>query len=193
MALEGSGEIPWARKPPHVEDLNRLAVPQGIPDPHCNLSLEDAKDRGLCRVCGESTRIEVRKLVVMNRGEEHAHADCLKWLKSKTEGTPMNTDLSEGPAPDEEARVVDARIAGDVRPNYYRVPMLAARVDTGEVVEVEVECFQMIRALGLGFFDGNVLKYLWRAGRKTKDRLADAKKVLTYARQALNDAEAGSQ
>lgn len=59
------------------------------------------------------------------------------------------------------------------RPNYYRV-----KLPDGH----EVECFDVIEALGFdeSFNLGNVLKYLWRAGRKTPDALADLQKATTY-------------
>jgi hypothetical protein len=46
-----------------------------------------------------------------------------------------------------------------------------------------VECRPLIRALGLNWWLGNVLKYIWRAGRKTPDKLKDLRK----ARELLDD------
>lgn len=41
------------------------------------------------------------------------------------------------------------------------------------------ECREVIAALELGYNLGNVLKYLWRAGRKG-DRLEDLRKAAQY-------------
>jgi hypothetical protein len=58
---------------------------------------------------------------------------------------------------------------------------------------VEVECQDLIEALGLGFNEGNVLKYLFRAGHKTPARLDDLRKVLTYAGFAVEAIERGTR
>ena len=73
-------------------------------------------------------------------------------------------------------------IEGTIRPNYYRVLVL-----TAEFGEVEIECFAVIDALGLDFYTGNALKYLWRAGSASK--VEDLKKIRTYIEQALARAE----
>jgi hypothetical protein len=44
----------------------------------------------------------------------------------------------------------------------------------------EVECRELARALALPFSLANVLKYLWRAGRKTPDKLKDLRKARAY-------------
>lgn len=75
-------------------------------------------------------------------------------------------------------------VEGELRPNYYRVRCWATLAN-GQRAEVVVECFDMIHALKLGFWEGNILKYLWRTGRKTVERRPDLRKVLTYAKQAL--------
>lgn len=98
------------------------------------------------------------------------------------------TDKGEQPIPDQAEHVVEDE-PGQNRPNYYRVNIPATRQDTGERITVEVECFDVISALGLGFYEGNLLKYLWRTGRKYKERRSDLRKVLTYARQALERCE----
>jgi len=66
----------------------------------------------------------------------------------------------------------------DTRPNYYRVKLRDGR---------EVECFDLIEALGFdeSFNLGNVLKYLWRAGRKTPDALADLQKAARYLEREI--------
>lgn len=46
-----------------------------------------------------------------------------------------------------------------------------------------VECKHVTRALGLSWALGNAFKYLWRAGRKTPDKLKDLRK----AREMLDD------
>jgi hypothetical protein len=72
----------------------------------------------------------------------------------------------------------------ELRPNYYKAQVTGLDKD-GKRVAVEVQPFDIIDALKLGFYAGNVLKYLWRMGRKHDDRLDDAKKVVTYAQQVL--------
>ncbi len=68
-----------------------------------------------------------------------------------------------------------------IRPNYYRVSC-PVRLADGTVVMAEVECIDVIRALGMTFDEGNVLKYAWRAGNKANEsKLEDARKALTYA------------
>lgn len=68
-----------------------------------------------------------------------------------------------------------------MRPQYYRVKVREA--DTPR--QVEIECLDVIDALNLGFNLGNVLKYLWRAGRKTPDALDDLKKARTYIEREI--------
>lgn len=84
-----------------------------------------------------------------------------------------------------------------LRPSYYRVVVQAIR-DLGaagvEKLSVEVECFDLIEALGFdaSFNLGNVLKYLWRAGRKTPDALEDLKKARTYLDREIASRERGA-
>jgi len=72
-----------------------------------------------------------------------------------------------------------------MRPNYYRIKVPTTR---GEIVEVE--CLDLIDALGLGFNLGNVLKYVWRAGRKTPDAAEDLRKACVYLRRESEGCEA---
>ncbi|MBK8241760.1 MAG: DUF3310 domain-containing protein [Deltaproteobacteria bacterium] len=69
------------------------------------------------------------------------------------------------------------------RPNYYLV----------DVDGHTVECKALIRALGLPYSLGNVLKYLWRAGKKpgqaTVDDLIKAKNYLEDEISALRGKE----
>jgi hypothetical protein len=58
-----------------------------------------------------------------------------------------------------------------ISPDYYKVTLPDGTI---------VECRAMIRALGLNFALANVLKYLWRAGRKTPDREQDLRKAADY-------------
>lgn len=51
------------------------------------------------------------------------------------------------------------------------------------------ECIEVIEGLGLGFHLGNVLKYLWRAGRKA-DALEDLKKAAWYLAREIKRREA---
>lgn len=69
-----------------------------------------------------------------------------------------------------------------MRPDYYKVTTLARVPGHAGKVEVELECFDLIDGLGLCFYLGNALKYLFRAGRKTADRREDLAKAVTYCR-----------
>lgn len=73
---------------------------------------------------------------------------------------------------------------GVVRPDYYRVEVRAT-LKSGAPELVTLECFDLIDALGLGFYLGNALKYLWRAGKKTSERGPDLKKAITFLEQKL--------
>jgi hypothetical protein len=53
-----------------------------------------------------------------------------------------------------------------------------------------VECKPLIRALGLSYALGNVVKYIWRAGRKTPDVLTDLRKARTYLDDEIRALEA---
>lgn len=77
------------------------------------------------------------------------------------------------------------------RPNYYRVKVMVRPVgDNSQRAqdEVELECQDLIEALGSDFNIGNMLKYLFRAGRKTESRVEDLMKVKQYAEFALAQA-----
>lgn len=65
-----------------------------------------------------------------------------------------------------------------MRPDYYKA-IVKASVD-GERRSVTLECFDLIDALGGGFYFGNALKYLFRAGRKGSNPDGDLEKVVTY-------------
>ncbi len=69
-----------------------------------------------------------------------------------------------------------------MRPGYYKVKVKARSAETGERCTVTVECFDLIDALGFGFYLGNALKYLFRVGRKHPDRTNDLSKVITYCK-----------
>ncbi len=75
----------------------------------------------------------------------------------------------------------------EIRPSYYKV-----RVPVTEIIEAEdgtytgiVECFDLVDGMGLDFYQGNVLKYLMRAGKKNPDPFEDKRKVFTYADQSV--------
>jgi len=76
-----------------------------------------------------------------------------------------------------------------MRPDYYKVMVRARVPGHAEFVEVEVECFDLIRALRFDFFLGNALKYLFRLGRKPGDRRTDLAKVRTYCHQVMQEDE----
>lgn len=51
---------------------------------------------------------------------------------------------------------------------------------------VDVECIDVVEALGLGFCIGNALKYVWRAGKKSKSPITDLKKAVWYLNRAID-------
>lgn len=67
-----------------------------------------------------------------------------------------------------------------VKPSHYVVALKDGR---------ELQCREVIRALDLPFALANVLKYLWRAGRKTPDRLTDLRKAAAYLADEINALE----
>ena len=84
-----------------------------------------------------------------------------------------------------------ARRTDTIRPPYYRIRCRVRALDKLDEprasTEVEIECQDLIEALNLDFNGGNVLKYLFRAGRKTETVIDDVKKVVTYAKFLLED------
>ena len=58
-----------------------------------------------------------------------------------------------------------------------------------------LEAIDVIEALGHGpgFCIGNAIKYLWRAGKKTPDALADLRKARWYVDRAIVEAEQAAQ
>ena len=50
------------------------------------------------------------------------------------------------------------------------------------------ECIDVIYALGLNFTLGNVIKYIWRAGRTYKRRLEDLEKARFYLNEEIRHA-----
>lgn len=55
--------------------------------------------------------------------------------------------------------------------------------------KVKIECLDVIEKLELGFNLGNVMKYIWRAGRKTPDALEDLKKAKVYLEREIKNRE----
>ncbi len=82
------------------------------------------------------------------------------------------------------------------RPNYYRVrvPVTGVCAETvptpdGFKVEkttAEIECFDLIDALGLGFYAASAFTYLFRSGRKTSSRVEDMQKAAVYCTQSAS-------
>lgn len=83
----------------------------------------------------------------------------------------------------------------ELRPNYYRVPVRVGVIpstDREHLVLMELECFDLIDALQLGYYAGNALKYLFRAGRKHcegKSSVLDIRKSFTFLQQAIERKE----
>jgi hypothetical protein len=70
-----------------------------------------------------------------------------------------------------------------IRPDYYKVQVPVTLAD-GSKVTATLECFDLIDTLANGdFYEGNALKYLFRAGRKTENRRPDVEKAITYLEQ----------
>jgi len=54
------------------------------------------------------------------------------------------------------------------------------------------EAKKLIRVLGFGFFDGNALKYMIRAGKKPgQDKIKDLKKAVWYLKDEIRFLETG--
>lgn len=66
-------------------------------------------------------------------------------------------------------------------PVHYRAPGLP-------------ECVEVIEGLGLGYHEGNALKYIWRAGRKPgADRATDLRKAAWFLNRAAELSDAASR
>lgn len=68
------------------------------------------------------------------------------------------------------------------RPNYYKATLKRG------VNSIDVECFELIDALEFDFYLGNLLKYIWRAGRKDstwKGTMDDLLKARVYLDQEI--------
>lgn len=56
---------------------------------------------------------------------------------------------------------------------------------------VHHECLDVVQALELNFNSGNAFKYLWRAGKKNKEKtIEDLKKAVFYISEEINTLEA---
>lgn len=72
-------------------------------------------------------------------------------------------------------------------PSHYRIPAQVVSVNGID----HVECWDVIRSLGLSYAVGNVFKYLWRAGRKQgNSALMDLKKAKQYLDDEIAHIEA---
>lgn len=80
-------------------------------------------------------------------------------------------------------------------PEGYTVQRLASgspflkREKSGKSYYDGTECWDTIERLNLGFNLGNVMKYLWRSGRKTPDALKDLKKARDYLDREIRNRE----
>lgn len=75
----------------------------------------------------------------------------------------------------------------ELRPNYYKVPVKVTS-EGGTKFTAQLECFDLTDALGLGFYGGNLLKYLFRCGKKENATIKeDRQKVITYANHLHRD------
>lgn len=81
---------------------------------------------------------------------------------------------------------VMAEKEAEIRPDYYKVKVRAYDESGKPLGNVVVECFDLIFALGLNFWSGNALKYLFRAGKKSKTDATstDLRKASTYCLEA---------
>ena len=70
--------------------------------------------------------------------------------------------------------------AGHRRTGYYSLPGVLG-----------IDCLDVIQALELNFSLGSALKYLWRAGRKTPDRLQDLEKARDCLDREIRRLKAG--
>lgn len=77
----------------------------------------------------------------------------------------------------------------EIRPSYYKVMVMGTLDGQGHKTKVEVECFDLIDALGFDFFLGNALKYLFRCAKKHETKEVDLRKAATYCIQAADREE----
>lgn len=61
----------------------------------------------------------------------------------------------------------------NIKPDYYK----------SEIIEFDV--IDLVKAFSLNFNEGNILKYITRAGRKTDDRLSDLRKAKEYLEREI--------
>lgn len=81
----------------------------------------------------------------------------------------------------------------EIRPNYYRTQTVVHNYDELQG-RGDVECFGLIDSLGLDFYLGNAMKYLFRAGKKDQGtRLEDLQKAYTYIGQAITKEKFGGK
>lgn len=72
-----------------------------------------------------------------------------------------------------------------MRPDYYKAAVKVNVPGRQEKVLAQLECFDLIDALGGDFYMGNAIKYVFRAGRKVDNRREDLAKAITYLRQVM--------
>jgi hypothetical protein len=71
-------------------------------------------------------------------------------------------------------------------PDYYRVHVRTVDIAHYDICEFDVECIDVIEALQLDYNLGNVLKYLWRHGKKPgADPVEDLEKARAYLDRAI--------
>jgi hypothetical protein len=94
-------------------------------------------------------------------GEEEDHrVDTDLDLDREPRGGSTVADVPRSDFPDD---------AGHRRTGYYNLPGWHG-----------LDCLDVIAALNLNFALGSALKYLWRAGRKTPDRIQDLEKARDF-------------
>ena len=69
-------------------------------------------------------------------------------------------------------------------PSHYttNVPIIRIRCKCGEILEVPVECIDIVR--NMPYWKGNVIKYLWREGLKKDASLSDLEKEIEDLKKA---------
>lgn len=137
----------------------------------------------------------------LNNGREWVIDDGFSWLPQRDWGdkpvtlryVPSDLRLTPPsappPPPPPSTTPPPPSTTPTTRPNYYRVPCLVRLLDDDAQraqTAALVECQDLIEALDLDFNCGNTLKYLFRCGRKTPDRIDDLRKARIYLDFAID-------
>ena len=165
-------EVPAAASPPARDsEPVRIVPPGGWSCGKCYPSTQN-RDTSTCVACG---------LVLLGHHDEQhkeAHAIC----ECRADACPQCGHTAQSIA---GGHMETCPLRGNGKPSAVDHP---AHYKAGGLEAIDV-----IEALGHGhgFCVGNAIKYLWRAGKKTPDVLADLRKARWYVDRAIAALEKG--